>query len=763
MKKSTESRPFIEQAGMNAEKRGKMKGYVNFTSEDARALTDLLPLITKHSDQIVEKFYAHIQHYPELLALIIAAGSSVEKLCAYQKRYLLSLFKGDYEESYFEDRLHIGAIHSRVGLTLDWYLGTYNVYFEAIIPLILRQYIFRTRKQKRALLALFKLISLDSILIAEMYTQKTRDIETADYRGKLQAIDKSLAAIEFDLDGVILNANENFLKMMGYTLDEIVGQHHKIFVDPIEATSPEYREFWTKLGRGEFDGGEYKRIAKDGKEVWLQSTYNPILDINGKPVKVVKYATDISERKLRGADVAGQLAAVSKALAVIEFNMDGSIITANQNFLNTMGYTLAELQGKHHRLFVDPTYANSAEYQAFWEKLGRGEFDAGQYQRVAKGGREVWLQSSYNPILDLNGRPFKIVKYATDITLEKEKNLDYQERVKKISTVIEHVAEGDLRYQVELHGNDELNTLGQSLNKMIESLSIMANGTLEASNVMASTLEELQVAVGSQSSAASEQAAAVNETTTTLEEIRVASSQTLAKTQHMGEIAERTKREGEQGQETVAEALVGIESLRNQMENIAQTILALSEQTQQIGEITSVVTNLAQQSKMLALNASIEAAKAGEAGKGFSVVAGEVKELAEQSQESTAQVQKILQDIRHATDRAVMATEEGSKGVDSGLLLVQNSGAVMKVLLEVINEAGLASQQIVAAVHQEVAGIEQTTAAMSEINKVTEHFVKGTQQTKQAADDLSHVAEKMRKNVALYRLAKNDVEKIKQD
>ncbi|MBL8303341.1 MAG: PAS domain S-box protein, partial [Ideonella sp.] len=250
-------------------------------------------------------------------------------------------------------------------------------------------------------------------------------LQEADFRGQLAAIGKAQAVIEFSLDGKVLDANENFLHALGYTLAEIQGQHHSMFVEPAHRASAEYRMFWDKLGRGEFDAGQYKRIGKGGKEVWIQATYNPIMDMNGKPFKVVKYATDITAAKLQEADYGGQLAAIGKAQAVIEFSLDGKVLGANANFLDALGYTLAEVQGQHHSMFVDPVYRASTDYRLFWDKLGRGEFDAGQYRRIGKGGKEVWIQASYNPIMDMNGKPFKVVKYATDIPAAKLQEADY--------------------------------------------------------------------------------------------------------------------------------------------------------------------------------------------------------------------------------------------------------------------------------------------------------------------------------------------------
>jgi len=251
-------------------------------------------------------------------------------------------------------------------------------------------------------------------------TSKKRDqLLNADYAGQIAAINKAQAVIEFNLDGTVITANDNFLKALGYTLDEIKGKHHSMFVDEAYRQSAEYKEFWTKLNRGEYQAAEYKRIGKGGKEVWIQASYNPIMDLNGKPFKVVKYATDVTAQKLTNADYQGQIAAINKAQATIEFKMDGTVVTANENFLNALGYTLDEIKGKHHSMFVDEAYRQSADYKEFWVKLNRGEYQAAEYKRIGKGGKEVWIQASYNPIMDLNGKPFKVVKYATDVTAQK--------------------------------------------------------------------------------------------------------------------------------------------------------------------------------------------------------------------------------------------------------------------------------------------------------------------------------------------------------
>ena len=254
-----------------------------------------------------------------------------------------------------------------------------------------------------------------------------RKLQQLDQQGKMAAIDKSQAVIEFNVDGTIVNANEHFIGAVGYSLDEIRGQHHRMFVDNAEREGVAYQEFWRALGRGEYQSGEYRRFGKGGREIWLQATYNPILDpATGRPIKVVKFCTDITAQKMRNADFEGKIAAIGKSQAVIEFKPDGTILDANENFLSTVGYSLAEIKGQHHRMFVTPDEQTSAAYAAFWKSLGSGQFQGGEYRRVGKGGREIWLQATYNPILDPSGRPLKVVKFASDITADVEKRRQFQ-------------------------------------------------------------------------------------------------------------------------------------------------------------------------------------------------------------------------------------------------------------------------------------------------------------------------------------------------
>lgn len=244
---------------------------------------------------------------------------------------------------------------------------------------------------------------------------------SGDLTAVYQALDRVQAIIEFDLEGTVLSANQNFLDLFGYKLEEIAGKHHRMFCDPVYAESDDYAEFWNKLRRGELNCAEFKRLGKGGKEIWLRASYNPVFDDKGNPVRVVKFATDVTASKLQIAEYEGMVRAIRRAQAVIEFDLDGRVISANENFLRIFGYTLDEVVGKHHRIFCEPGYAESAGYARFWQKLARGEYVADEFKRVSKEGAEVWLQASYNPILDMEGRPLKVVKFASDITTEVQK------------------------------------------------------------------------------------------------------------------------------------------------------------------------------------------------------------------------------------------------------------------------------------------------------------------------------------------------------
>lgn len=446
------------------------------------------------------------------------------------------------------------------------------------------------------------------------------ELRIADLEGKAHALDRVQAVIEFDLQGNILTANANFCQGLGYELKEIQGKHHRIFCDPAYTSNLEYARFWEKLGRGEYDQGEYKRFTRSGKEIWIQASYNPIFDENGKVYKVVKFATDITAQKIKSLEFESTLAAVSKAQAVIEFNMDGTIIRANENFLKTVGYEMNEIQGKHHRMFCEGQYTSSREYADFWDKLNRGLFDANEYKRFGKGGKEIWIQASYNPIFDLNGKPYKVVKFATDITATKMMIKSMEETAVRLSSSAESLRSGAM------------------------TMNEIAKKTSSDSAVAASA--SAQISGGVQTVAAST-------------EEMVASIREIARSAN--ESAEMSRTTLSDSQET------------------NKTITALGVSSQEIGNVIKVISSIAQQTNLLALNATIEAARAGDAGKGFAVVANEVKELAKQTAKATEDITNKIGAIQKDTQQAVGAIGNISKAMEK---LNSISGAIAAAVEE---------------------------------------------------------------------------------
>lgn len=243
-----------------------------------------------------------------------------------------------------------------------------------------------------------------------------------EQNGLLEAINRSMAVIEFDLEGVVLKANDNFLKTMGYRAEQVIGQPHRLFCTPEFGRSAQYTELWSRLKNGRFQSGTFERINSQGQPVWLEANYNPIKDASGRVVKVVKFAMNVTTKVQQESEANAKLQAIDRAMAVIEFDLNGGILTANQNFLTRMGYTLAELKGKHHRLFCRAELVNSSAYEDFWRRLNQGELFQGQFERVDKRGQSIWLEANYNPVYDAAGRLCKVVKFATDVTARVEQH-----------------------------------------------------------------------------------------------------------------------------------------------------------------------------------------------------------------------------------------------------------------------------------------------------------------------------------------------------
>lgn len=456
------------------------------------------------------------------------------------------------------------------------------------------------------------LVGLDGLLskvflIARDITQEK--LERLDADSKLRAIERSQAVIEYDLSGRILSANDNFLELFGYEIEEVRGHHHRMLVPSEYAVSADYQNFWERLARGEHESGEFKRIGRNDKEIWLQATYNPVFDPNGNPIKVVKFAIDVTQAKLVSAEFEAKVDAIDKGQLVIEFDLDGKVISANRNFLRAMGYTGREIIGQHHSMFCTTEYIQSQAYRDFWLSLNDGEFLTGRFHRLAKFERDVWIQATYNPILDLNGKVIKVVKYAYDVT----KEVELEQALTTQSLV-----------------------MSEKVASLLKSAKDIANHSSTASNS-----------------------------------------------------AKQSAETASQGKRSLEESMQAIHQIQSSSEKVTQ--------------IVNIITEIASQTNLLAFNASIEAARAGEHGVGFSVVASEVRKLAERSGEAANQISDL---IRLSADEVRRGADVQRTAVAQFEDIIRQISAMVNFVDEIVAATG-GQQELAQDVKLAIADLQQ--------------------------------------------------------
>lgn len=537
----------------------------------------------------------------------------------------------------------------------------------------------------------------------------------SDQAALLDAIDRAYAVIEFEPSGKILTANHNFCDALGYELSEIVGKYHRMFVSEREAASKPYLQFWQKLSQGECMQAQYLRITKSGQEIWIDASYNPIVK-NGKVVKVVKLARDITDVKVKAIDDCGKLEGLSRSQAVIEFTPDGTIITANQNFCESMEYDLEEIVGHHHSIFCDQEYAESPDYQTFWSDLAAGKFTANEYQRFSKSGKPIWLQAAYNPIIDHHGKVVKVVKFATDVTPRLK-------AITELEDIIKGLATGDLTKSLETPFVPTMENVRLNFNSAIDEVRKMMLEVGEQTNHISKSAHEINGAADNLSRHTEHQAASVEQTAKTVREIVRVVGNTSERAQNATELVGKTRRSAEQSNEVVQKTV--------------EAMAAIENSSQHMSNIIGMIDEIAFQTNLLALNAGVEAARAGEAGKGFAVVAQEVRDLAQRSASAA-------KEISHLIDTSVQQVKRGVE-------LVGQTGDALTAIVTQVHEVDENIAMISDAAAEQNSGLNEVAKAISSIDESTQENAQMVKNTTTESQELSANAQRLADLMAQFK------------
>jgi methyl-accepting chemotaxis protein len=533
-----------------------------------------------------------------------------------------------------------------------------------------------------------------------------------DLEAKMQSVERGQASIEFDLDGNVLWCNDNFLAATGYRFDEIEGRHHRMFCDATYAASAEYMQFWDNLRQGQSFEGEFKRVNKAGEVLWLRASYNPVIGDDGKPVKFFKIASDITESKLRSWDLEAKMAAVDRGQASIEFDLDGNVLSCNDNFLATMGYSIEEIRGRHHRMFVESAAAADRAYAEFWDTLKRGQSVEGEFRRVNKAGELIWLRASYNPVIGDDGKPTKFFKIASEITEEKHFRDQIESIVGRTSEVMTAVSQGDLSQKIEGQYEGTLQPLQQATNSSIENLSSLVSQIRDSTSSMSTSAQEVALANTDLSRRTESQASSLEETAASMEEMTSTVDQNADNARKASQLAVGAREQAEGGGDVVDRAV--------------QAMGAISESSKKIADIIGVIDEIAFQTNLLALNAAVEAARAGDQGRGFAVVASEVRNLAQRSAGAAKEIKALIQD---SLDK-----------VDDGSKLVNQSGSQLEEIVNSVKKVSDIIGEIAAASEEQSSGINQVNQAIADMDQGTQQNAAMVEQAAAASESMQQQA-----------------------
>jgi methyl-accepting chemotaxis protein len=538
-----------------------------------------------------------------------------------------------------------------------------------------------------------------------------------DAEKTLEALKKAFAFVSFKPDGTIIDANEFFCKPLGYAVDEVIGRNHKIFFDPDHARSSEYAQFGNDLRRGVHHSGEYKLLSKAGAPVWFEASYTPVFDSHGRVAKIIKGGLNITEAKIKAAEDASLMQALYRSQAVIEFSLDGRVLNANDNFLRVFGYTRDEVVGRHHRMFAEPDYAASPEYKLFWEKLGRGEVLADEFRRLGKGGREVWLQASYNPVFDVEGKVVKVVKFATDLT-------ERMANVARVGKALSDLANGDLQGRIDVPLMPSLDKLRLDFNAAAATLQEALQVVSTCAAAIHGGSDEIGRSVGDLSRRTEQQASSLEETAAALDELTATVS--------------KSAEGAAQARDAVVSAQADAEKSGQVVRDAVSAMGGIEQSAREISQIIGVIDEIAFQTNLLALNAGVEAARAGDAGRGFAVVASEVRALAQRSAEAAKEIKALIAASTHQ--------------VTTGVELVGEAGRALSRIAGRVTEMNGVIRDIASSAQEQATGLSEVNASVNQMDQMTQQNAAMVEQTSAASQALAHEGQELARLISRFRV-----------
>ncbi len=544
-------------------------------------------------------------------------------------------------------------------------------------------------------------------------------VDSGDNAAALRALKKSFAVIEFDTSGKIITANESFCAITGYALGELRGKHHSMLVEPEYARSDAYQEFWRHLKKGMFESGDFRRIGRDGQVVWLQASYTPVIVGAGHVRKIIKLALDVTKSKEVAARHASLLEAISRSQAMVEFSLDGVILGANENFLRIMGYSLEEIVGHKHAMFVQPGYAASTAYQEFWAHLRKGEFFSDEFNRTGKNGRTVWLQGSYNPVFADTGKLTSVIKFATDLT-------ERMEQVAIVGASMSRLAAGDLEARITETLMPSLDQLRVDFNEAATALQSALQKVSGAAFTIQSATGEITTAARDLSRRTEQQAASLEETAAALDQITATVQKTAGGAQNARKIVATATSDAEKSGDIVRHAVAAMDGIETS--------------SREIGQIIGVIDEIAFQTNLLALNAGVEAARAGDAGRGFAVVASEVRALAQRSAEAAKEIKRLI-------------TTSGRQVAD-GVSLVGDAGGALERIARQVGEINIVVAEIAASAQEQAAGLSQVNTAVNQMDQMTQQNAAMVEQTTAVSEQLAHEGDDLGRLISRFKLGR---------